>query len=428
MTKKPKTQHDIPLSDVMLAMDIADTIRHRERVVEKELSAEEREKALFEKVKATYASQGIEVSDATIQEAIEAIEDERFAYKPPKASLFTKFAHAYINRKKWGKGLAFIGGIVGLAWAATWAIFTLPQQRELDEKAQAFNQSIVTANTNEETLQSRLDSLVAELNRATKPKDPQLTALFDRQKQTAFQLLKTSATHIDAARTLRLAPNFVPLNFKEIDPKMSGSLQILERQQQELSKAENKLNEAEVSIKQLHQLNLLPNELLNLRNQAIEIAKVAKAESLAEEFYRKGLAAIQGLDIASANGATTDLKELIDDLQLNYELRIVYRHGERTGVWRQPEINRNARNYYIIVEAYSKDNRTIQVPIINEETGNIQRVSKWGLRVDKSIYDQIASDKQDDGIVQNNIFGNKAYGELTVNYRFPTSGKAITRW
>lgn len=178
----------------------------------------------------------------------------------------------------------------------------------------------------------------------------------------------------------------------------------------------------------MHQLNLLPNELVNLRNQALDIAKTSKAKSLAQEFYRNGIAAIQGLDIKSANNATTDLKDLIYDLQLNYQLRIVSRQGERTGVWREPDINRSARNYYIIVEAINKNSQTISVPVVNEETGNVSRVKKWGLRVNKSIYDQVARDKQDDGIVQNNIFGNKEFGKIDVDYRIPTTGKAITRW
>ncbi len=425
MTEKTEPEHDIPLSDVMLAMDIADTIRHRERIVEQELSAEEREKALFEKVKKTYASQGIEVSDATIREAIEAIEDERFAYKAPKDSLFTKFAHFYINRKKWGKGFAFVLGIAGLAWAATWALFTLPEQWKLDKQANALNQSIIAANTDAESLQGRLDSLVEELNRATEPEDSELNQLFTRQKQISFQHLKTAATHIDLARPLRLEDDFDRNDFKE-----GGTLAIdqVDRQKYQLSQAKSQLDDAEETIKQLHQLHVLPNELLNLRNQALDIAKTTYAKSTAQDFYNNGVAAMKGLDVKSANNATTDLKDLIDDLQLSYQIKIVYRHGERTGVWRQPEVNRSARNYYIIVEAIDKNNSAIKVPITNEETGRVEHVSKWGLRVEKSVYEQVGRDKQDDGIVQNNIFGNKEIGKIAIDYRFPTTGKAITRW
>ncbi len=430
MTEKTKPQHDIPFSDVMLAMDIADTIRHRERIVEQELSAEDREKALFDKVKATYASQGIEVSDATIREAIQAIEDERFAYKAPKETLFTKFAHAYINRSKWGKGITALLAIVALAWGITWAVFTLPQQHKLNKQANALNHSIAEANTSEESLQARLDALVEELNRATEPQGSELNDLFQRQKQTSFELLKTAATHIDIARPLRLTSDFDGDAFKDASSANSGALAIdqVDRQKYQLSQAKTKLDEAEQSIKQLHQLNLLPNELINLRNQAVDIAKTMKAQSLAQTFYQNGLAAIKGLDIKSANNATTDLKDLIDDLQLSYQLKIVYRHGERTGVWREPKINSSARNYYIVVEAIDKNGNKITVPIVNEETGKISRASKWGLRVEKSIYDQVARDKQDDGIVQNHIFGNKEIGKIAVDYRFPTTGKAITSW
>ncbi|NVJ66280.1 MAG: hypothetical protein HWE16_07305 [Gammaproteobacteria bacterium] len=425
MTDKTKPQHDVPLSDVMLAMDIADTIRHRERIVEHELSAEDREKALFVKVKKTYASQGIEVSDATIREAIQAIEDERFAYKSPKESLFTKFAHAYINRAKWGKGLAAILGIAGLAWVISWAVFTLPKQWELDKQANALNQSIVEANTSEESLQARLDALVEELNRATEPKDSELQALYQRQKQNSFELLKSAATHIDIARPLRLKNNFDGDDYKD-----GGTLALdqVDRQKFQLSQAKQKLDQAETNIKQLHQLNLLPSELLNLRNQALDIAQTNHAKNLANTFYANGIAGIKGMDISSAHNATTDLKDLIEDLQQSYQLRIVSRHNERTGIWRQPDINHSARNYYIVVEAIDKNNRKLTLPILNEETGQVSRVNKWALRVDKSVYDRIARDKHDDGIVQNNLFGTKSVGKTTIDYQIPTTGKAITRW
>ncbi len=425
MTKKTKPQHDIPLSDVMLAMDIADNIRHRDEVVSKELSKADREKALFEKVKTTYASQGIEVSDATIREAIEAIEEERFAYKAPKDSLFTKFAHIYINRAKWGKALAGMLAIVGIAWGVVWAVFTLPKQWELNKQVNALNQSIVETNTSEESLQARLDALVKELNRATEPKDSELKTLFQRQKQSSFELLKSAATHIDIARPLRLKDNYDGDDYKE-----NGALAIdqVDRQKYQLSQAKSQLDKAETSIKQLHQLNLLPNELINLRAQALDIAKSNKAIELANNYYQAGLAGIKGVDFDSAKNATSDLKDLVEILQQSYQLTIVSRHGQRTGLWREPDINRSARNYYIVVEALNKSGKALTLPIVNEENGSVKRTNKWALRVDKSVYDRIARDKQDDGIVQNNIFGTKRVGYLDVEYRMPTTGKAITSW
>jgi len=68
------------------------------------------------------------------------------------------------------------------------------------------------------------------------------------------------------------------------------------------------------------------------------------------------------------------------------------------------------------------------VPVINEETGQTERVSKWGLRVDEDVFRRIAADKQDDGIIQQREFGVKRSGQIQPDYRIPTTGAAITRW
>jgi hypothetical protein len=68
------------------------------------------------------------------------------------------------------------------------------------------------------------------------------------------------------------------------------------------------------------------------------------------------------------------------------------------------------------------------VPVINEETGQTERVSKWGLRVDEDVFRRIAADKQDDGIIQQREFGVKRSGQLQPDYRMPTTGAAITQW
>ncbi len=56
----------IELDEVMLAMDVVDTLRHEQLLVERELASDERDQALIEKVKRMYAAQGLEVSDEVI--------------------------------------------------------------------------------------------------------------------------------------------------------------------------------------------------------------------------------------------------------------------------------------------------------------------------------------------------------------------------
>lgn len=90
-----------PLDDVMLAMDVVDTLRHRQDLVTRELSAEGREAQLIEKLRGIYAEQGITVPDHILAEGVAALSESRFAYTPPQPSLARTLARLYVSRRKW---------------------------------------------------------------------------------------------------------------------------------------------------------------------------------------------------------------------------------------------------------------------------------------------------------------------------------------
>ena len=50
-----------PLDEVMLAMDVVDTLRHSENLVARELGEEDRASALMERLREVYRQQGIDV-------------------------------------------------------------------------------------------------------------------------------------------------------------------------------------------------------------------------------------------------------------------------------------------------------------------------------------------------------------------------------
>jgi len=80
------------------------------------------------------------------------------------------------------------------------------------------------------------------------------------------------------------------------------------------------------------------------------------------------------------------------------------------------------------VEALDGDGKALSMPIRNEESGETETVSQWGVRVPESVYEAIVTDKQDDGIIQNNELGRKSDGFLDVEYNLPVLGGAVTRW
>src|SRR3712207_2401533 len=97
-----------PLDEVMLAMDVVDTLRHREQWVERELDETKREAMLLQRLREIYRGQGIEVPDRVLQEGVRALEESRFTYTPPKPGPAVTLARIWVARDKIGKALAMI--------------------------------------------------------------------------------------------------------------------------------------------------------------------------------------------------------------------------------------------------------------------------------------------------------------------------------
>ena len=297
------TRH--PLDEVMLAMDVVDTLRHRQLLVERELNTEAREETLIKRLREIYAAQGIDVPDHVLAEGVAALDEERFVYTPPEPGLRVTLARIYISRGTWGKAL-----LVMLA--------------------------LITA----------------------------VTIVY--------------ATMISGPQQRRLAA--------------------------------------------------LPDELATQRQAIVEQTTLPEARERAEQYLKQGQVALRENDTKAAEEAIASLKDLRAQLEQEYTVRIVSRLDESSGVWRMPELNINARNYYIIVEAVIADGSTLTLPVRNEEDGKTYKVSKWALRVSEQLYQQIAADKKDDGIIQQRDFGVKRRGQLKPEYAMPTTGATITAW
>jgi len=104
-------QNRVPLEDLMVAMDVVDTLRHREIMVDRELNAVQRRAKLVEKLREIYASQGIEVTDKMLEEGVRALEEERFVFTPATESFSTWLATLYVKRDRWLKPLVTLLGV-----------------------------------------------------------------------------------------------------------------------------------------------------------------------------------------------------------------------------------------------------------------------------------------------------------------------------
>lgn len=149
------------LDDVLLAMDVVDTLRHRERVVARELDAEGREQELIERLKEIYAAQGMEVPERILKEGVKALEEDRFVYTPPENGLSVRLAKMYVSREKWSKPV--IGGFAAVL--AGWGVYEFGVSRPVEAKAKKLE--LLYA----ETLPANLDRALENVRRVSSAED-----------------------------------------------------------------------------------------------------------------------------------------------------------------------------------------------------------------------------------------------------------------
>lgn len=132
MSTTTATAEKAPLDEVMLAMDVVDTLRHRQDLVERELAGDAREKQLIEKLREIYHQQGIEVTDAVLMEGVKALDESRFVYTPPKPSLGVSLAKLYVGRKKWGPAALAIALILVVGLGGYFFAYRPYQQAQVE--------------------------------------------------------------------------------------------------------------------------------------------------------------------------------------------------------------------------------------------------------------------------------------------------------
>jgi hypothetical protein len=172
----------------------------------------------------------------------------------------------------------------------------------------------------------------------------------------------------------------------------------------------------------------LPRQFAGELERIKAVSQVDQAVQAAERLVTEGTAAAKAGDLEAAKAKAAELQSLRQRLEQEYLIRIVSRPGQQSGIFRIPDANPNARNYYLIVEAVDAGGRPIKVPVTSEEEGKTGVVDMWGVRVSEDVYARVRADKQDDGIIQNNSVGMKRRGFLDPEYATPVQGGAILEW
>lgn len=126
------------LDDMMLAMDVVDTLRHQENLVSRELSEHDRDAQLLQRLREIYHGQGIEVPDRILHEGVQALKEQRFVYTPPGPSFARTVARAWVNRGRIGRLLLTLLALLAFGWGAyRFGVVEPARQRVAEAQAQA---------------------------------------------------------------------------------------------------------------------------------------------------------------------------------------------------------------------------------------------------------------------------------------------------
>ncbi|MDO9709500.1 DUF6384 family protein [Paracraurococcus lichenis] len=300
------------LDETMLAMDVVDTLRHADRLVQRELEGDARRAALKQRLREIYAGQGIAVPDRILDQGVAALEEHRFAYTPTPPSLQRSLATLWVTRGRWGRMAGIALAALLLAGGGWWL-----------------------------------------------------------------------GVHVPAERA-RIA------------------------QQQELQG--------------------LPRALQAEHDRVLAATALPGPRDRAARLLAEGRAAASAGALSDARARLASLQELERDLVREYQVRIVSRPGEQSGVWRVPKANPRARNFYLIVEAVGPDGRPLEVPVTSEEDGTTARVAKWGLHVPEAEFERVRQEKMRTGLIGDPVVGQKRAGELETRWSIPVTGGAILTW
>ena len=301
------------LDETMLAMDVVDTLRHADRLVERELEGDARRAALKQRLREIYATQGIAVPEATLDQGVAALEQHRFVYTPTPPSFGRSLATLWVTRARWSRAAGIALAVLLLAGGGWWF-----------------------------------------------------------------------GVHAPAERT-RIA------------------------EQQELREG-------------------LPRALQAEYDRVLAATSLPGPRDRAARLLAEGRAAAGAGALADARSRLASLQDLQHNLVQDYQIRIVSRPGEQSGVWRIPQANPQARNFYLIVEALDRDGRPVEVPITSEEDGSMARTTKWGLHVPPAEFERVRQEKQRSGLIAYPVVGQKRPGELEPRWSIPVTGGAIVKW
>jgi hypothetical protein len=146
------TAETAPLTEDMLAMDVAETLRRTPGLAEGDAAA------LPGRLRELYRQFGLELADGALGAGIAAAADGRFVHVPPKPGLGLALAHFYIERGTWRPIVVAVGLMLAIGLGGYFLVYRPYHQWQLEQAQQDLT----------EAMPARMDALYQAIFTITK--------------------------------------------------------------------------------------------------------------------------------------------------------------------------------------------------------------------------------------------------------------------
>lgn len=384
--EQASAKDSLTLSETLLAMDIADSIRHDDRMREFELTDVDRRNAAIERLRKAYEAQGDVIPDHVLERAITQMNEARFVHKGMAAGPRRLLWTAFVRRGRYGRTMAASVAAIAVAYGA-WTF--------------GYDQFV------------------------TKPR-------LEAERRLAVQIEEVIPRNL--ASTVEYAEGFA----KRLGDEAALDRIASQRKAVEAFLAAREAVEAERGIQVIRAVGLelkhredgvrLVAEVDTLT--ADPISKVSDREArdaLVDIASQMRDAAMRG-DLKGYQDAADRFKSFSGYILTPYKMQIVDRPGVSAGV----ELTDNESGtpaWYLIVEAVSPSGVVKSLEITDRNRKPTRTVSVWGIRVTRDTYVKVRNDKKSDGVIDDKIAGVKPAGTLQVNWNVDdVNGQTINYW
>lgn len=395
--------------EVLRVMDAAQVIHERQAAL-REHESFDREAAIRD-IQVMYEDLGDLVERDVIEKALDEYLSQRYAFRSPPRGPRRTLALLYVRRGRIARRVLLpAAGVAALGWAG-FAGVQMAERRAEARTVRALQGEVAALVARNAAVRDDLDALVAGGVPADLPPD---------------EAAAVAAGIAEAGRRLEavdavLAPLDRAAREDITAPAASDLGPDAERASQLVALARQQVNTAAAPIERHARFGALRADVQRLHAAVLSAAIEDLALERAAELGRFAEAQLAARDVEALGETVGHYDDLYGAVASEYRLVIT------GGVWRQDNDDPRIRNNYLLVEALDPDGRALTLPIRNEETGATARVATWGERVPRDVYDRVAADKQDNGIIDDDDFGLKRRGFITVERGYPDIGQ-ITRW